>query len=198
MSEYASERKNGSSRGPWPHDHEADDETLSLLGVGPGCVFLDAGCGAGEIALSAAAQTGPLGRVVAFDLDGARLFALRKDASAAKLPLLVLRADLTQGVPLADGAADACLAAGVLHMPMVWRELSHIFSEFGRILKPGGKLGVSLRLMRDAPVGPPAPDARARKRIVDEAAKSGLILDAERDFGFQRFLSFRKSASSNP
>lgn len=167
---------------------------MGLLAVGPGCVFVDAGCGGGRYALAAADLAGAQGLVAAFDFDGKYLGELRREAAARGMGrMAVFRADLTRGIALAPGLAHACLAAGVLHMPQVRRALSEVFQEFARILRPGGRLGILQRLLRDAPVGPPSPDACARRRLETAATAHGLALSAARDFGFNQLLVFQKS-----
>ncbi len=194
MQDNAANPAPGPWGGPNGEDRAEIETALALLAVGPGSVFVDAGCGGGRFALAACALAGPSGRIAALDSDGKYLGALRREAEARRFRnVVILRADMTRGVPVAANAADACLAAGVLHMPMVWRALPDVFREFARILRPGGRLVVSLRLLRDAPAGPPSPDVRARRRLEDAAAACGLARLAERPFGFQRFLAFQKS-----
>lgn len=92
---------------------------------------LDAGCGVGDHAawlLEAGAS------VTALDASRAAVEAARERFGTAE-NLSAVHADLTAGVPLADGTVDGVLSHLVLdHVP----DLRPVFAEFERVLAPGG------------------------------------------------------------
>ena len=106
-----------------------------LLGDVRGLDLLDAGCAAGDHSAQLA-QRGA--RVVAVDASAAmvRLATERLGASAR-----VLRADLTQPLALPDATFDVVLCSLTLHYLEDWRQP---LAEFARLLRPGGRLVLSL------------------------------------------------------
>lgn len=129
--------------GPSSHQPHAASRVLDALGLGPGSVFVDLGCGPGDYALDAAVRVGPGGAVLALDTWGRVLTELRAEAARRGLAsLLPLRADITAPLPVAAHRVDACLLAMVLHMPGRAERLGLVLDEVRRTLRPGGRLGV--------------------------------------------------------
>ena len=56
------------------------EQILSSIGVEPGMVFIDIGCGDGYFALPAARKVGPRGKVYANDIDPGAIERLRIQA----------------------------------------------------------------------------------------------------------------------
>ena len=57
------------------------EKILQSLGVAPGMVFIDVGCGDGYFALPAARRVGPQGKVYAVDIDAGAIQRLREQAA---------------------------------------------------------------------------------------------------------------------
>lgn len=129
--------------GPSSYQADTASRVLDALGVVPGCVFVDLGCGPGDYALDAGRLIGSGGAVLALDTWSRMLHELRLEAVnqdlAATLPL---HADITAPLPVATHRADACLLAMVLHMPGRAAQLGPLLDELRRVLKPGGRLGI--------------------------------------------------------
>jgi ubiquinone/menaquinone biosynthesis C-methylase UbiE len=91
-------------------------ELLAQAGLAPGMRILDAGSGAGDVALIAAELVGPTGTVVGLDLNPESLAVARARAGAAALDNIEFRVGDAQDVPalaLADGF-DAIIGRLVL------------------------------------------------------------------------------------
>jgi len=115
------------------------------LGLRPGHRVLDMGCGAGRHAFEAFRRGGD---VVAFDRDGDELAkvidVLGAMREAGEAPVGA-EADVEQGdalsLPFADGEFDRVVAAEVLeHLP----DDTAAMSELARVLRPGGRIAVTV------------------------------------------------------
>jgi ubiquinone/menaquinone biosynthesis C-methylase UbiE len=118
-------------RDPTGSDAALIDDLLDDLP--PDATVLDAGCGDGARTLANL----PTGRV-GLDVSRRGLELAEERVSDARL----LQADMT-AIPLADGSVDAVTAYhAVFHVP---RE-SHpeVYREFARVLRPGGRLLMTL------------------------------------------------------
>jgi ubiquinone/menaquinone biosynthesis C-methylase UbiE len=116
---------------------------MPYLGVEPGHLICDAGCGPGAYHPDIAHAGG---RVVAFDLSAGMADEARERARRLTLDVPVVRASAMQ-IPLCDGACDRVLAA---HMLYYVPDIPHALREMRRVLKPGG------RIMVTANVGTPS------------------------------------------
>jgi SAM-dependent methyltransferase len=109
---------------------------VQALGIAPGAVAVDVGCGTGRALPSLRAAVGPAGTVIGIDLTERMLEAaagLGRDRDAA----LVL-AD-ARDLPLRDGATDVVFAAGLVHhLP----DADAALTELARVTRPGGQLAL--------------------------------------------------------
>lgn len=115
------------------------------LGVGPGTKFIDVGCGAGRHSFEAFARGAD---VIAFDQDAEELdnvaVMLKAMGDSGDVPESA-RAQTVEGdalaLPYPDASFDVVIASEILeHVPADEAAIS----ELVRILKPGGKLGVTV------------------------------------------------------
>lgn len=128
----------------WAEIYDAEDNPLvalegprvrQMLGEVRGLRVADLGCGTGRHALWMAAAGA---EVTAVDFSTGMLERARAKAGWERVRLV--EHDLTQPLPLADGAFDRVLAALVLeHVP----DLRSFFAECGRICRPEGFIVVS-------------------------------------------------------
>jgi ubiquinone/menaquinone biosynthesis C-methylase UbiE len=106
------------------------DWLRQALRLEPGRTALDVGAGTGKFT-RLLLQTGA--RVAAVEpIEAMRAQLLRL------LPGVTLLAASAQALPLADGSVDALLCAQAFH----WFASEQTLQEFGRVLTPGGKLGL--------------------------------------------------------
>ena len=173
----------GNRRHPSSYGMQNPEITFSALNLKQGDVFLDAGCGLGDNALTAAHIVGQTGIVHAFDFEPYCI----KDLSSrsAALGLSQLRAstvDITHTLPLPDTSVTAALLGTVLHIPSVRRSIKTLLAEIRRVLKPDGRLGV-IECNWDAPCGPPQSNRMSALRLSDRLAHCGFHFLAIKDFG---------------
>jgi SAM-dependent methyltransferase len=108
---------------------------LQLVGDARGRQILDAGCGSGPLVAALRARGAT---VTGLDLSAA-MVELARRRLGDEVDLRV--ADLSEPLPFSDGAFDDVVASLVLHYLPDW---TAPLSELGRVLKPGGRLIMSV------------------------------------------------------
>jgi len=111
---------------------------LRVAEVCIGETVLDLGSGAGLDLLLSARRVGPSGRVIGLDMTAEMVeLARRNTAEAGNVTMLLGR---IEQIPLAAGSADVVISNCVLNLsadkPAVLREVA-------RVLRPGGRFGIS-------------------------------------------------------
>jgi len=116
--------------GPWAED------LVDRLDVRSGECVLDVACGTGAVTRVLAGRVGPQGEVVGVDLNPAML----AQAESLGLDRVELReADATQ-LPFGDAEFDlAVCQQGLQFVP----EPASAIAEMGRVLRPGGRVGLA-------------------------------------------------------
>lgn len=107
---------------------------LNRVGICPGLMCLEVGCGSGDLALDLARMVSPGGRVVATDIDETNLELARREAESQQLFNLEFRlSDITKNEP--EGTFD------VVHARFVLTHLSNpdqALIKMRQALRPGG------------------------------------------------------------
>jgi ubiquinone/menaquinone biosynthesis C-methylase UbiE len=131
------------------------DAVLSKAGLGPGQTLLDVGTGDGLIAFGALDRSAPTGRVIFSDISKDLLEHCRQAAAQEGLldrcSFVQASADSLAGV--ADATADVVTTRSVL---IYVKDKEAAFSEFYRVLRPGGRISLFEpinRLMNDCEPG---------------------------------------------
>lgn len=111
---------------------------LALLraGLKPGMQVLDVGCGTGVIAALAADIVGAQGQVSALDPSAGMLAETAQRASTAAGSINVVQG-LGESLPFADARFDFVVMGYALRHVA---DLHQAFTEYRRVLKPGGRL----------------------------------------------------------
>ena len=119
----------------WDEKFAGDDpafaDAVAALGLEPGDAALDVGCGTGRALPHLRAAVGAAGTVAGIDLTPAMV-----EIAARRGPAVVGDA---RRLPVADGVADAVLAAGLInHLP----DPDAGLRELARVTRPGGRLAL--------------------------------------------------------
>ena len=113
---------------------------VDRLGLAVGARVLDVGCGTGRLARWIAEVVGPTGHVVGIDPLAERIAIAREQAGAAAS---AVRFEVGQAEDLsafADESFDAVCMSAVFH----WvSDKAKALAEVRRVLRPGGRLGVT-------------------------------------------------------
>jgi SAM-dependent methyltransferase len=116
---------------------EATATMLDLAGVAPGARVLDVAAGAGGQTIAAARRVGPDGAVLATDIAPAILDYIERDARAAGLANVAVRAMDAEALDVEPGSFDAAICRlGLMYLP----DLQAALAAVRRALRPGGRL----------------------------------------------------------
>ncbi len=190
----ASEHQHGPVKkhgGPSSFDMHDEDAVFAEIGLKPGDTLVDIGCGPGDYSLHAASLVSPGGLVHA--LDRWRDMIKRMDEQAVENDIANIRGhvcDVTAPLPLADGIADACLMATMLHIVDLPKFGKGLFDEVHRILKPHGKLCIINCKKEDQPWGPPKRMRLSPEECRDLVEPSGFVQTGYLDLGYNYLIRF--------
>jgi SAM-dependent methyltransferase len=135
---------------PERESEEATSRMVALLGIKPGEVAVDLGCGTGYLSRRLSPLVGPRGRVMAVDIQPEMLDLLTNRMS---------RIGITNVVPVLGSVQDPHLAPASVDLVVmvdVYHEFSHPYemtAALCRALKPGGRL-VFVEFRKEDPAVP--------------------------------------------
>jgi arsenite methyltransferase len=152
---------------------------------------LDLGSGGGIDVLLSARRVGPSGFVYGVDMTDEMLDLARANAAKAGATNVEFLKGTIEDVPLPDGAVDVVISNCVINLST---DKSAVLAETFRVLKPGGRIGVSdvvaddaldaaARAERGGFVGCVA-GAMSRSEYLDGLAAAGFV-DASVTFTFE-------------
>src|ERR1017187_5833519 len=125
----------------------------ALASLQPGEVVLDLGSGGGFDVFIAGKKVGSTGRAIGVDMTAEMLAKARQNAESYRqttgLDNVEFRLGEIEHLPVADASVDAIISNCVINLspdkPQVWREMS-------RVLKQGGRVAVSdIALLKPLP-----------------------------------------------
>jgi arsenite methyltransferase len=126
-----------------------DAAKLASLGCGnptavaelrEGETVLDLGSGGGIDVLLSARRVGPTGRAIGLDMTDEMLELARRNAAEAGVDNVEFLAGTIEDVPLPDHSVDVVISNCVINLST---DKPRVFAELARVLRPGGRVGVS-------------------------------------------------------
>ncbi|HST19335.1 MAG TPA: arsenite methyltransferase [Gaiellaceae bacterium] len=121
-----------------------------------GETVLDLGSGGGIDVILSAKRVGPTGRAYGLDMTDEMLELARKNATDAGITNAVFLKGLIEDVPLPAESVDVVISNCVINLST---EKPRVLAEIARVLKPGGRVGVSDVVAEDHL----SPDQRAER-----------------------------------
>jgi SAM-dependent methyltransferase len=126
-----------------------DVAVLASLGCGnpiavaelrEGETVLDLGSGGGIDVLLSARRVGPTGRAIGVDMTDEMLELARRNAAEAGATNVEFRKGTIEALPLEDATVDVVVSNCVINLAA---DKAAVFSEIARVLRVGGRMGVS-------------------------------------------------------
>jgi ubiquinone/menaquinone biosynthesis C-methylase UbiE len=158
---------------------------LHRLGLSSGDTLADIGCGPGFFTIPAAEIVGESGVVLAADIQGEMLSAVRSRAAEHGLSNVHVVKSSDKGIPIPDGSCDVVLLAFVLDEV---EQRSSFLHRAARLLKPRGRLAVLEWDKEQEVAGPPLVDRISPEELLADAHAAGLYVDEQRELNDQQYL----------
>jgi SAM-dependent methyltransferase len=126
-----------------------DAALLASLGCGnpiavaelrEGETVLDLGSGGGVDVLLSARRVGPMGQAIGVDMTDEMLALARRNAAEAGATNVEFRKGTIERLPVDDASVDVVISNCVINLAS---DKAAVFAEIARVLKPGGRVGVS-------------------------------------------------------
>ena len=155
-------------------------ETLSDLGLGPGEIMADIGCGIGYFSFPAAAIVGPAGKVYALDISEQMLKAVEAEKNRQNIANLEVVRTEEYDLKLASASVTFAFVCNVLHGV---QDLERFTAEVRRLLAADGRISIIEWGEKETGFGPPLEHRLASARLVSLLERLGFSAISRRDLG---------------
>jgi SAM-dependent methyltransferase len=113
---------------------------IAVAELRDGETVLDLGSGGGIDVLLSARRVGPTGRAIGVDMTDEMLSLARRNATDAGATNVEFRKGTIEALPVNDASVDVVISNCVINLAS---DKAAVFAEIARVLKPGGRVGVS-------------------------------------------------------
>jgi len=161
------------------------NKILTAIGLKPGMVFVDMGCGDGYFALPAARMVGPEGRVYANDIDDGAIERLRQRAAQEGLGNLEARVLKSEEMIACESCADFVFFGIDLHD---FLDPAQVLTNAQKMLRHGGKLVDLDWKDQPTPFGPPLEKRFSIEKVKSLIGSAGFSVESVQDSGPWHYL----------
>jgi ubiquinone/menaquinone biosynthesis C-methylase UbiE len=175
----------------FPHDDaerrkwQDPEAVLADIGLGPGQVFVDLGCGEGFFSIPASKIVGEQGRVYALDINSEAVESLHRFAEEHGLDNIVAQAGAAERRIMCEGCADFVFFGIDLHD---FSNPAAVLRNAMVTLKPDGKLIDLDWKKEETPVGPPLEIRFDQQKAVGLIEGAGFRVESVADHGPWHYL----------
>ena len=113
---------------------------IAVAELREGETVLDLGSGGGIDVLLSARRVGPAGRAIGLDMTDEMLELARRNAAEAGATNVAFVKGTIEAMPLPDASVDVVISNCVINLAA---DKPAVFREIARVLRPGGRVGVS-------------------------------------------------------
>lgn len=113
---------------------------VTVADLHPSETVLDLGSGAGLDVLVSARRVGPTGRVIGLDMTPEMLDLARRHAAEQGVSHVEFHHGRIEDIPLPDASVDVVLSNCVITLSA---DKPRVFAEIARVLRPGGRIGIT-------------------------------------------------------
>jgi L-amino acid N-acyltransferase YncA/precorrin-6B methylase 2 len=144
---------------------------VEVADLAPGETVLDLGSGGGLDVLLSARRVGPAGRAIGLDMTEEMLALARDHAAQAGVTNVEFLPGRIENIPLPDGSVDVVISNCVIALSA---DKSAVFGEIARVLRPGGRIGITDVLAEDT-----LTDAERAKRAGKVECLAGALTQSD-------------------
>ena len=183
------------------HEELPDAAALASLGCGnptavaelrEGETVLDLGSGGGIDVILSAKRVGPTGTAYGLDMTDEMLALAQQNVAESGLTNVHFLKGIIEQIPLPANSVDVVISNCVINLSV---DKPAVLAEIGRVLRPGGRIGISDIVAEDRLSRRSAASAAASSAVSPALSRRASTRPASRRQGSRRFLSSSRTRS---
>jgi ubiquinone/menaquinone biosynthesis C-methylase UbiE len=165
------------------------EEILKEIGLRPGMIFADVGCGDGFFSVLAAGVAGNSGKVYAVDSDAHAIDKLKRKAAKSGLTNVDARVGLAEETIFCGECADIVFYSMVLHD---FNDPAAVLQNARKTIKPSGTQADLDWKKKRMPFGPPVHIRFSEQQAASLITQAGFKVETVKDAGLLHYLILAK------